>query len=160
MSGGFVSRERMKSVSSKKYPQELRERAVRMVAEIRDQHDSEWAAIGAVAELLGIGMTETVRKWVRQAQVDVGDRAGVTSEESAEVKLLRRENAELERANAILKSASPTLRGCSGAQPVSVLSQRWIAGQRSLRLAVVPASMPVRDRMPYRRSRRTDPRAG
>jgi transposase len=96
----------MKSGSSKKYPQELRERAVRMVAEIRDQHDSEWAAIGAVAELLGIGTTETVRKWVRQAQVDTGDRAGVTSEESAEVKRLRRENAELKRANAILKSAS------------------------------------------------------
>ena len=48
-------------MSSKKYPQELRERAVRMVAEVRDQHGSEWAAIGAVAELLGVGTAETVR---------------------------------------------------------------------------------------------------
>ena len=96
----------MKSVSSKMYPQELRERAVRMVAEVRDQHESEWAAIGAVAELLGVGTAETVRKWVRQGQVDVGARAGVTTEESAELKRLRRENAELKRANAILKAAS------------------------------------------------------
>ncbi len=96
----------MKSVSSRKYPQELRERAVRMVAEVRDQHESEWAAIGAVAELLGVGTAETVRKWVRQGQVDVGARVGVTTEESAELKRLRRENAELKRANAILKSAS------------------------------------------------------
>lgn len=93
-------------MSSKKYPQELRERAVRMVAEVRDQHESEWAAIGAVAELLGVGTAETVRKWVRQGQVDAGARAGVTTEESAELKRLRRENAELKRANAILKSAS------------------------------------------------------
>lgn len=96
----------MKSVSSKKYPQELRERAVRMVAEVRDQHESEWAAIGAVAELLGVGTAETVRKWVRQGQVDAGARPGITTEESAELKRLRRENAELKRANAILKSAS------------------------------------------------------
>ncbi len=93
-------------MSSKKYPQELRERAVRMVAEVRDHHESEWAAIGAVAELLGVGTAETVRKWVRQGQVDAGARAGVTTEESAELKRLRRENAELKRANAILKSAS------------------------------------------------------
>jgi transposase len=96
----------MKSVSSKKYPLELRERAVRMVAEVRDQYGSEWAAIGAVAELLGVGTAETVRKWVRQGQVDAGARPGVTSEESAELRRLRRENAELKRANAILKSAS------------------------------------------------------
>lgn len=96
----------MKSVSSKRYPPELRERAVRMVDEIRDQHNTEWAAMAAVAGLLGIGSTETVRKWVRQAQVDGGGRAGVTSEESAELKRLRRENAELKRANAILKTAS------------------------------------------------------
>ncbi|WP_458794072.1 transposase [Nocardia farcinica] len=93
-------------MSSKKYPQELRERAVRMVAEVRDQHESEWAAIGAVAELLGVGTAETVRKWVRRGQVDAGSRAGITTEESAEVRRLRRENAELKRANAILKSAS------------------------------------------------------
>jgi len=77
-----------------------------MVAEIRDQHESEWAAIHQVSQLLGIGSAETVRKWVRQAEVDAGARPGTTTEESAEVKRLRRENAELKRANAILKAAS------------------------------------------------------
>jgi transposase len=60
----------------------------------------------AVAELLGVGTTETVRKWVRQAEIDAGARSGVSTEESAELKRLKRENAELKRANAILKTAS------------------------------------------------------
>lgn len=60
----------------------------------------------AVAGLLGVGTPETVRKWVRQAEVDDGARPGVTSEESAELKRLRRENAELKRANGILRAAS------------------------------------------------------
>jgi transposase len=91
---------------TKPYPQELRERAVRMVAEVRPNYESDWAAITAVAQRLGIGTAETLRKWVRQAQVDAGQRSGVSSEESAEVKRLRRENAELRRANEILKAAS------------------------------------------------------
>lgn len=77
-----------------------------MVAEIREQHRSEWAAMRKVAELLGVGTPETVRQWCRQAEIDAGQRPGVTSEESAELKRLKRENAELKRANAILKSAS------------------------------------------------------
>jgi transposase len=77
-----------------------------MVAEISGQHDSEWAAISEVARLLGVGCAETVRKWVRQAQVVAGTRPGTTSEESAELKKLRRELNELRRANAILKTAS------------------------------------------------------
>ncbi len=96
----------MSGNTSRRYPPELKERAVRMVAEIRDQHESEWAAIHQVSQLLGIGSAETVRKWVRQAEVDAGARPGTTTEESAEVKRLRRENAELKRANAILKAAS------------------------------------------------------
>ena len=88
------------------YPAELRERAVRMVAEVRPNYESEYAAITAVANKLGITTPETVRKWVRQAQVDGGQRPGVSSEEAAEIKRLRRENAELRRANEILKSAS------------------------------------------------------
>ena len=64
-----------------------------MVAEVRAQHESEWAAIRQVSQLLGIGNAETMRKWTRQAGVDVGARPGITTEESAEVKRLRRENA-------------------------------------------------------------------
>ena len=92
------------SGGSSRYPQELRERAVRMVAEISGQHDSEWAAISEVARLLGVGCAETVRKWVRQAEIDGGMRPGVSTDESAELKRLKRENAELKRA--ILKTAS------------------------------------------------------
>jgi transposase len=88
------------------YPPELRERAVRMVAEVTPNYDSQWAAIGAVAQKLGIGTAETVRKWVRQAEVDAGQRPGATTDESAEIKRLKREVAELRRANEILKAAS------------------------------------------------------
>lgn len=96
----------MSGTTSKRYPAELRERAVRMVSEIRAEHESEWAAMTRVAELLGIGTPETVRRWCRQAQVDAGVRPGVSSEDSAELKRLKRENSELKRANAILKAAS------------------------------------------------------
>jgi transposase len=58
------------------YPLELRRRAVRMVAEVRPDYDTEWAAMKAVAQKLGIGTTETLRKWVRQDQVDAGARPG------------------------------------------------------------------------------------
>ena len=91
---------------SQHYPPELRERAVRMVFEVAPNYDSQWAAINAVAQKLGVGTAETVRKWVRQAETDAGRRSGTTSEESAELKRLRRENAELRRANEILKAAS------------------------------------------------------
>jgi transposase len=88
------------------YPPELRERAVRMVAEVTPNYDLQWAAIGAVAQKLGVGSAETVRTWVRQAEVDTGQRAGTTTEDSAEIKRLKREVAELRRANEILKAAS------------------------------------------------------
>jgi transposase len=91
---------------SRHYPAELRERAVRMVAEVTPNYDSQWAAINAVAQKLGVGTAETVRKWVRQAETDMGERPGVTTDESAELKRLKRENAELRRANEILKAAS------------------------------------------------------
>jgi transposase len=88
------------------YPPELRERAVRLVAEVRPEYPSDWPAICAVASRLGIGSAETLRKWVRQAEVDAGTRPGVTSEESAEMRKLRAEVRELRRANEILKAAS------------------------------------------------------
>ena len=88
------------------YPPELRERAVRMVAEVRPDYPSDWPAICAVASKLGIGSAETLRKWVRQAEVDSGARPGVSSEESAELRRLRAEVRELRRANEILKAAS------------------------------------------------------
>jgi len=77
-----------------------------MVAEVRPEYPSDWPAICAVADKLGVGTAETLRKWVRQAEVDAGTRPGVTTEESAEIRRLRRENAELRRANEILKAAS------------------------------------------------------
>lgn len=89
-----------------KYPEELRERAVRMVAEVGPQYGSQWAAICAVAGKLGVGAPETVRTWVRRAEVDAGKRPGVTSDEAEELKRLKREVAELRRANEILKAAS------------------------------------------------------
>jgi transposase len=87
------------------YPRELRERAVRMVAEVRPQYESEYAAISAVAKKLGMTTPETVRKWIRRTEIDSGQRPGVTSEESAEIKRLRRAVAELRRANEIPKDA-------------------------------------------------------
>ena len=105
--GWRLDREEDRAMSRKSlYPQELRERAVRMVREVRSQYDTEFAAIRAVAEKLGIGTAETLRKWVRESDVEEGRRPGVSREESAELKQLRRENAELRRANEILKAAS------------------------------------------------------
>lgn len=75
-----------------------------MVGEIRSDHESEWAAMIQVAQLLGVGTPETIRKWCRQAEVDAGRRPGTMSDESVELKRLKRENAELKRANAILRS--------------------------------------------------------
>jgi transposase len=68
-----------------------------MVAEIRDDYDSLWAAMNAVADKLGVGTGEAVRKWVRQAETDSGVRPGTTTQESDELRRLRRENAELKR---------------------------------------------------------------
>jgi transposase len=90
----------------KRYPQDLRDRAVRLVLETKDQYTTEYAAIRSIAAKLGIATPETLRTWVRQAEVDAGARPGVTSEESAQIKALRREVAELRRANDILKAAA------------------------------------------------------
>jgi transposase len=88
-----------------RYPAEVRERAVRMVFEHEREYESQWAAITSIAGKLGM-TNETLRKWVRQAEIDGGARPGVSSVEAERVKALERENRELRRANEILKAAS------------------------------------------------------
>jgi transposase len=91
--------------SLKRYPQEMRERAVRMVFEHQDEYDSQWAAITSVATKLGM-TPETLRKWVRRAEIDEGQRPGLTTTERERLKELEKENKELRRANEILKAAA------------------------------------------------------
>jgi transposase len=76
-----------------------------MVVEHTPEHPSQWAAIRSVGEKLGI-RTESLRRWVRQAERDAGQRPGLTTDERARLKQLERENFELRRANEILKKAS------------------------------------------------------
>src|SRR6185312_15270154 len=90
----------------KPYPPDLRDRVVRLVLETKDQFPSEHAAIKSIAAKLGIGTAQTLTNWVRRAEVDAGARPGVTTAEAEEIKRLRRENAELKRANEILKAAA------------------------------------------------------
>jgi transposase len=76
-----------------------------MVLESSEERGSQWAAIRSVAEKLGC-TSETLRRWIRQAEVDQGKRAGMSSSDAERVKQLERENRELRRANEILKLAS------------------------------------------------------
>ncbi|OIJ79823.1 transposase [Cutibacterium avidum] len=80
--------------TNKRYPAELRTRAVRMYHETRPNYDRDWPPMVKVAELVGVSTLETLRRWVRQDEIDQGQRPGVTSEESAEIKRLKREHAE------------------------------------------------------------------
>lgn len=88
-----------------KYPAEVRERAVRLVFEQQQTHESQWAAISSVASKLGC-TAETLRRWVRQMERDAGERPGLTTSERERLKDLERENRELKRANEILRKAS------------------------------------------------------
>ena len=88
-----------------RYSPEVRERAVRMVFEHQGEHESQWAAIGSIAAKIGC-TPETLRKWVRRAEVDQGLRGGLTSDERERTKALEREVRELRRANEILRKAS------------------------------------------------------
>jgi transposase-like protein len=87
------------------YPKELRDQAVRLVREWRKEHDRRDGGIREVANQLGVHV-ESVRNWVRQASIDSGEAAGVTSDDKARIRDLEKENAELRRANEILKSAA------------------------------------------------------
>ncbi len=88
-----------------RYSPEVRERAVRMLLEHQEEYDSQWAAMGSIASKIGC-TTETLRKWVRQAERDIGRRPGLTTDEKQRLKELERENRELKRANEILRLAS------------------------------------------------------
>jgi len=89
----------------RKYPEEVRERAVRLVLDVEEEAGSVTGACRRVGEQLGIN-ADTLRGWVKQAQIDAGVRPGVTTSESARIRELEKDNAELRRANAILRTAS------------------------------------------------------
>ena len=87
--------------TSRRYPPEIRQRAVRMVQETIEHNGNDQGVVSRVARQLGIG-AESLRAWVRQAEVDRGTRAGLTTEERVRMRELERENKELRRANEIL----------------------------------------------------------
>jgi transposase len=88
-----------------RFDRETRAKAVRLVQEHKGDYDSEYAAIKAISARLGM-TAETLRKWLRQAEVDAGEAAGVSSETARELRELKRKNAELERTIEILKAAT------------------------------------------------------
>lgn len=92
---------------SKRYSQEFKDRAVRMVGDrlSDDRSCTQWRAISEIAPRLGVSV-ESLRCWYEQSLIDTGQRPGVTREEHEEIKRLKRENAELRRTNEILKLAS------------------------------------------------------
>ena len=89
----------------KRYPKELRERAVRLVFEQTPEHHSQWNAIESVADKIGC-VPESLRRWVRQAEKDQGKREGLTTDGKSRIKELEKENRELRKANEILRLAS------------------------------------------------------
>ena len=103
--GEFGAMEGTKHPSSHRYPPELRERAVRMVLEAIEQSGERHGVIARVARQLGVG-DQSLSSWVKQAEVDQGKRAGVSTEDKLRIAQLERANRELRRANEILKSAS------------------------------------------------------
>ena len=88
-----------------KFSPEVQDRAVRMVLEHQKDHGSQWAAIGSISGKIGC-TAETLRRWVRQAERDVGVRLGPTTSDVERLKQLERENRELRQANEILRKAS------------------------------------------------------
>jgi transposase len=90
---------------SPKFSPEMRERAVRMVQEHRSEHPSQWAAMESIAAKVGC-VPQTLHTWVKQHEIDAGQREGLSTAEAHRIKELERENRELRKANEILKLAS------------------------------------------------------
>lgn len=88
-----------------KYDPETRAKAVRLVLDHRGEYPSEWAAITAVSSRLGM-TGETLRNWIRQQQIDEGQRDGISTEAAAEIRALKRRNRELEETIEVLKAAT------------------------------------------------------
>ena len=95
----------MTKKTQNRFSSEVRQRAVRMVLDHGGDHASQWAAMVSIAGKIGC-TAETLRKWVRQAERDAGQRPGATSEERERIKVLERENRELRQVNEILRKAS------------------------------------------------------
>ena len=91
--------------TQKRYSPEVRERAVRLFEQALQDHSSRWSATKSVAEKIGC-TTESLRRWVKQAEIDQGKRDGLSTTEREEMSALKREVKELRRANEILKTAS------------------------------------------------------
>lgn len=93
------------SKTTNKYSPEVRERAVRLVLDNQGQHESRWSAILSISSKIGCA-PQTLNEWVKRAEVDRGDRTGITTEMAEKMKALERENRELKQANEILRKAS------------------------------------------------------
>ena len=91
--------------TSKRYSPEIRERAVRLVNDHQADYESQWAAIISIASKIGCS-AETLRKWLRQSEIEQGKRGGLSRPDQERLKELERENRELRRANEILRKAS------------------------------------------------------
>ncbi|WP_237174135.1 IS3 family transposase [Paracandidimonas lactea] len=113
-----------------KFSPEVRERAVRLVQEHRDEYRSLWAAVESIAPKIGCTPT-TLLDWIKRSEVDSGIRPGVTTEERERLKALEKENRELRRANEILKSASGFFRP-GGARPRTEEVNAYIDQHRDL----------------------------
>lgn len=90
---------------AKKYDEEFKARAVRLVTDHVGEYDTRWTCIAAVAKRLGVS-AETLRRWVNQTEVDTGQRDGVSSDVAKENRELKRKNRELEQTIEILKAAT------------------------------------------------------
>jgi transposase len=93
------------SKTTNKFSPEVRERAVRLVLDNQDQHESRWQAILSISSKIGCA-PQTLNDWVKKVEVDTGQRGGITSEVAEKMKALERENRELKQANEILRKAS------------------------------------------------------